>query len=172
MHDETEVGFVETHAERGRGYHGLDPVAQQVLLGLHPLGLVGLPGVRHDGQPGRAQVLGDLLGGRHRQAVDDAGAVETRRPAPPIVAVEAGEMARHFLPVDRVYRGRGKLHEEIAGARFRLRQLAYRCITRRAEPGHYQCTHYRFTIPWAASGPKFDRAPFPCHEMTMSAAAA
>ena len=42
VHDEAEVGLVEAHAERGRGDQRLDPVGQQVLLGLLAVGVLRL----------------------------------------------------------------------------------------------------------------------------------
>ena len=43
MHDEAEVGFVETHAERGRGDQRLDVVVQQVGFELLAFGGIGRP---------------------------------------------------------------------------------------------------------------------------------
>ncbi len=73
VHDEAEGG-VEAHAERAGRDQRLDPPGQQVLLEGLALGGLGLAGVRRDLVPARAQVVGDLLGGGDREAVDDAGA--------------------------------------------------------------------------------------------------
>ena len=64
---------VEAHAERGRRDQGLDPPRDQVVLEREALGGLGLPGVRRHGVPPAAEVVGHLLRGRDREAVDDAG---------------------------------------------------------------------------------------------------
>ncbi len=71
---EAEVGFVEAHAERRRRDQRLDPVVDQVVLGGQALGLFGLAGVGGDGEATLAQVVGDLLGSRDGERVDDARA--------------------------------------------------------------------------------------------------
>ena len=76
VHDEAEVGLVEAHAQGGRRHQRLDAVAEQVRLGDLPLGRVGLAGVGAHVEPRAAQVLGDLVGRRDRQAVHDAGPLE------------------------------------------------------------------------------------------------
>ena len=63
VHDEPEVGLVESHAERGRRDEGLDPVAEQVRLEGLALGGVGLPGVGGD----RVALLGSRPPGRGRR---------------------------------------------------------------------------------------------------------
>ena len=55
VHDEAEVGLVEPHAEGAGGDQRLDPVGEQVLLRLQPLGLVVLAAVGGDRRcPARA----------------------------------------------------------------------------------------------------------------------
>lgn len=71
---EAQVGLVEAHAQRGGGDQGLDPVGQQILLGLLPVRVLRLARVRRHGVPALAQERGDLLGGGHGEGVDDSGA--------------------------------------------------------------------------------------------------
>ena len=80
MHDEAEVGLVEAHAERGGGDQRLDPVGEQVLLGLRAARRPR-SGRCSDAtaMPAAAQERGDLLGGGDGQRVDDAGARAGRR---------------------------------------------------------------------------------------------
>ena len=63
---------VEAHAQGARGHQRLDPAGGEVGLEGRPLGGVGLAGVGVHVVAPRAQVAGDLLGGRHGEAVDDA----------------------------------------------------------------------------------------------------
>jgi hypothetical protein len=74
VHDEAEVGLVEPHAQRRGGHEGLDLVAPQRTLEALAVGGVGATGVRGHRQPGVRQGRGDVLGGGHRQRVDDAAA--------------------------------------------------------------------------------------------------
>ena len=72
--DEGQVGLVEAHAQRAGRHQRLDPVGLEVLL--QPLALGRLRPARVGGhvEPGLAQALGDLEGGAHGEAVDDARA--------------------------------------------------------------------------------------------------
>ncbi len=74
MQDEAEVRLVETHAEGRRRNERLDLVVPQCLLEPDPLGRLGPAGVGGHVVAGVAQGGGDVLGGRHGQRVDDAGA--------------------------------------------------------------------------------------------------
>ena len=65
---------VEPHAERAGGDQRLDPAGGEVLLEDGALGGLGLAGVGSDVVAAGAEVAGDLLGGRHGEAVDDADA--------------------------------------------------------------------------------------------------
>jgi hypothetical protein len=88
VHHEAQVGFVEAHAQRARGDQGLDAVGQQRVLGLDALGRVGAPRVGPHVVAGRDQHRRRVLGGRDREAVDDAAAGERAEVLP-----EPGEPA-------------------------------------------------------------------------------
>ncbi len=74
MHDEAEVGFVETHAERRRRDQRLDPVGQQVGLELFAFGRLGGTGVGGHLVAVLAQQRRDVVRLRDGEGVDDAGA--------------------------------------------------------------------------------------------------
>ncbi len=106
VHDEAEVRFVEPHAQRGRGDQRLDPVRQQVVLRLLPVGVLGPPRVRGHRVPVLAEIGGDLLGRRHRQRVDDPGAGQLAEmiaePGQPVRRVGQAQHAQtQALPVQR-----------------------------------------------------------------------
>jgi len=71
VHDEGEVGLVETHAERRRGHHDLQLVGQQSPLDLDPVGVLTLPGVGDGVYVLALQPLGEPVGIVHGEAVDD-----------------------------------------------------------------------------------------------------
>ena len=71
----TKPSVASKPCHRGAGRHQrLDPTGSGVLLERVPLGGLGLAGVRRHVMPSRPQVVGDLLGGCDREAVDDARA--------------------------------------------------------------------------------------------------
>ena len=74
VHDESEVGLVEAHAQRGRGHQCLDTVGQQIFLGLLPVGVLRAAGVRGHGVAALPEIRSHLLGGGDGQGVDDPGA--------------------------------------------------------------------------------------------------
>ena len=73
---EAEVGLVEAHAEGAGRDEGLDLVVAQRRLEPLAVGGVGAAGVGLHRVPGLPQGCGDVLGRRHREAVDDAAAGE------------------------------------------------------------------------------------------------
>ncbi len=73
MHDEPQIGLVESHAQRRRRDQCLDPVVQQVVLEHLPLGGVGLPGVRGDLVTAVGQQTRQVAGSGDGERVDDAG---------------------------------------------------------------------------------------------------
>ena len=103
---EAEIGLVEAHPEGRRGDQGLDPVLRQGLLGGLPLVDLGLARVGQHVVPGGPEEVGHVVGGGHRQRVDDPGpcpVVEVLgqpRQAPGVVGEpEDGEVERG--PVER-----------------------------------------------------------------------
>src|SRR5690606_23273866 len=72
VHHEPQVGFVETHAERGGGDQRLDLVAQQCVLQRLAFGRVGLAGVGGDVVAVGVQHVGEVVRGGDGEGVDDA----------------------------------------------------------------------------------------------------
>ncbi len=94
MHDKTKVGLVEAHAQRGGRHKRLDAVVEQIAFGLLPLGVLGAARVRRHPVSRAAQVLGHLLGRRHRERVDDPGSRQLVK-----VSTEPGQpVGRRFEP--------------------------------------------------------------------------
>ena len=106
VHDETEVGLVEAHAQRAGGDQRLDPVGQQVALGGQALLRLGLAGVRGHRVPALAQELGHLRGRGHGERVDDPGPGQlVELGGEPTQALGRGGQRHHrqaqALPVER-----------------------------------------------------------------------
>lgn len=74
MDDESEVGLVEPHPERGRGRDHLDVVVEEPLFGGDGLFVLRLAAVGDGVDPARAEPEGHMLGVGGGQAVHDPGA--------------------------------------------------------------------------------------------------
>ena len=78
VHDERQVGLVVAHAERARGDHRLDVVAEQPVLGVDPVAGLLLAAVGHGGDSLGAQERGDLVGVALGERVHDPGTCQVR----------------------------------------------------------------------------------------------
>ena len=76
MHNKAQVRFVESHAQRGRGYERFEFVVDQGALEAFAFLRLGAAGVSGDVPTGVFECLGEVVRSGDRQAVDDAGAVD------------------------------------------------------------------------------------------------
>ena len=97
MHDEAEVGLVETHAEGTGRDEGLDLVAAQGVLELLAVGRVGAARVRTDLVTGLGEGSSRVLGRRDGEGVDDAAAGQVvevgHEPPQPVAGTVEGQAA-------------------------------------------------------------------------------
>lgn len=95
MDDETEVGFVESHAERRGGHQRLDPIVLELLLELRAFFCIGPARIGANFVALFAQHSGDVLGGGDGERVDDPGPGEVAQmggqPGDAGTRVEPGE---------------------------------------------------------------------------------
>lgn len=78
VNHESEVWFVEPHAEGDRGDQRLDLVAQQLVFKCFACLIVELGVVRRNRMALLGQPRGEIITGVHREAVDDAAVLDLR----------------------------------------------------------------------------------------------